>query len=351
MNFNPSWSGLWMVGKKMKSGKFEHKILAGDIGGTKTNLGIFSPGNRRPLPIVVESFPSQESSDLATIIERFFKKHPVVVHSACFGIAGPVVQGKSKPTNLPWEISEVSLKRRFGWQHVYLLNDLAATAEMIPLLTRREQFALNSAKPPRNQNLALVAPGTGLGEALLIFQDGKSTHIASEGGHVDFAPQNDVEVRLWRYLQKKFGHVSVERILSGPGLVNVYEWLRDSEGYGEPGWLKKRFEEEDPARVITETGLAHGHRLCVETLNVFVTILGATAGNLALTSMTTGGVYLGGGIPPKILPALKGDPFMKAFTNKGRFEGLMKRIPVRVILNDKAALIGAAQSCLRCSAT
>jgi len=334
-----------MTGIKMKSGKVEHTILAGDIGGTKTNLGIFRPGKRRPLPIAIESFPSRESSDLATIIERFLKKHPVVVNGACFGIAGPVVQGKSKPTNLPWEISEVSLKRRFGWRHVHLLNDLAATAEAIPLLTRREQFALNPTKAQRNQNLALVAPGTGLGEALLIFQDNKYIHVASEGGHVDFAPQNEVEVRLWRYLQKKFGHVSVERILTGPGLVNVYEWLRGSEGYRESGWLKKRLEEEDPARVITETGLAHEHPLCAETLNVFVSILGATAGNLALTSMTTGGVYLGGGIPPKILPALKGDPFMKAFTSKGRFEGLMKRIPVNVILNDKAALIGAAQSC------
>jgi glucokinase len=181
-----------------------------------------------------------------------------------------------------------------------------------------------------------------LGEALLVFRNGQYIPIPSEGGHVDFAPSTEAEIRLWRFLQEKFGHVSTERVLSGPGLVNLYEWLRDGEGYEEPGWLKKRFEKGDPARVVTQTALKERHPLCREALRVFVSVLGRAAGNLALTGTATGGVYLGGGIPPKILPALRQGPFMKAFVDKGRFEDYLKKIPVRVIMNDKAALLGAA---------
>ncbi|MGD2126038.1 MAG: glucokinase [Desulfobacteraceae bacterium] len=331
----------------MKQTKNRITVLAGDIGGTKTNLGLFTVGKRRPREKVIESFPSREASDLETIIERFLDKHPVSVQSACFGIAGPVVKGRSRTTNLPWEVSELGLKRRFVWMDVRLINDLAATAEAVPLLQRREFAALNKAKARKEQNLALVAPGTGLGEALLVFQDGEYIAISSEGGHTDFSPTNEAEIGLWRYLRERFGHVSVERVLSGPGLVNIYSWLRDSGRSREPVWLKRRFKEMDPARVITETALQQEHPLCVQSLNVFVSILGAAAGNLALTGMSTGGVYLGGGIPPRILPALKQDLFMKAFVDKGRFKGFMTKIPVRVILNDKAALLGAARCALR----
>jgi glucokinase len=212
----------------------------------------------------------------------------------------------------------------------------------IPLLSKDEFYPLNQAASIKDQNLALIAPGTGLGKAMLIYQNGRYLPISSEGGHADFAPNNDAEIKLWRYLHHQYGHVSMERVLSGSGLINIYNWLKDSGRFNEPEWLKQKRKEIDPAKAITETALASKDPGCVEALNMFVSIFGAVAGNLALTGMTTGGVYLGGGIPPKILSKLKEDIFMKAFTNKGRFKGFLEKIPVKVVLNDKAALIGAA---------
>lgn len=322
--------------------KDETVVLAGDIGGTKANVGVFVQGKRRPLLKIIETYSSREVADLENIIGRFLVKHPVSVASACFGVAGPVVNGRCKTTNLPWEVSEVRIKRRFKWSHVCLINDLAAMAQSIPLLKSREFISLNEARARKGQAVALVAPGTGLGEALIIFRNGQYIPIPSEGGHVDFSPTNGAEVKLWRYLHQRLGHVSIERILSGPGLVNIYSWLKASGERREPGWLTKNIKETDPARAITEAGLDGSDPLCVKTLNMFVSILGAASGNLALTGMATGGVYLGGGIPPKILPKLKEDLFMKAFANKGRFKVMMERIPVRVIINDRAALLGAA---------
>jgi glucokinase len=317
-------------------------VLAGDIGGTKTNLGLFVRGKRRPLPKVIERYSSRRAANLENIIKRFLERHPVSIASACFGIAGPVVNGQCKTTNLPWDVSEGRIKRRFRWNHVHLINDLMATAQAIPLLHRNEVLALNRIKTRKGQNLSLVAPGTGLGEALLVFQNGQYIPMSSEGGHADFSPNSEAEITLWRDLHKKFGHVSIERVLSGPGLLNIYSWLKDSGQYKEPVWLARKIKEMDPARVIAEAAMNKKSPLCIKSLNMLVCILGAVAGNLALTGMTTGGVYLGGGIPPKVLPILKKGVFMKAFTDKGRFRGFLEKIPVRVILNDKAALLGAA---------
>jgi glucokinase len=317
-------------------------ILAGDVGGTKTNLGLFLKGKERPVPKVIETFSSQEAPDLEHIIRQFFEIHPVPVTHACFGIAGPVVNGKSKTTNLPWNISENRIKKQFNFHHIKLINDLTATAMAIPLLNKDELFPLNQAGSIKNQNLALIAPGTGLGKAMLIFQNGRFLPVPSEGGHADFAPNNEAEMKLWRYLHQHYGHVSIERVVSGSGLVNIYNWLKDSGCLNEPDWLKQKLKEMDPAKTITEAALASKDPGCVEALNMFVSIFGAAAGNLALTGITTGGVYLGGGIPPKILSKLKEDIFMEAFTNKGRFKGFLEKIPVKVVLNDKAALIGAA---------
>ncbi|MCG6947253.1 MAG: glucokinase [Deltaproteobacteria bacterium] len=326
----------------MTIAKDKHIVLAGDIGGTKTNLGLFSRGKRRPLAKVIETYPSREAPHLDSIIEQFLNKHRASIKSACFGIAGPVINGRCKTTNLPWDVSEAEIKKRFKWSQVGLINDLAATAYAVPFLNSRELFSLNKAKARKEQNIALVAPGTGLGQALLIFAEGQCIPVASEGGHADFSPNNEAEVELWRYLSQRFRHVSTERVLSGPGLVHIYSWLRDSKRFTEPAWLVKSMEETDPARAIAEAALTEKHPLCVASLNGFVSILGAVSGNLALIAMTTGGVYLGGGIPPKILPKLEEPVFMKAFTNKGRYKDLLERIPVRVILNDKAALLGAA---------
>lgn len=321
-------------------------VLAGDIGGTKTNLGLFSEGKRRPKPEVSETYSSRDAPDLEHIIERFMERHRFDIQGACFGIAGPVVDGKSKTTNLPWVVSEDKIKRRFKWSRVSLVNDLSATAYAVPLMSSRELYSLNRARVRSAQNLALVAPGTGLGEALLIFQNGHYVPIPSEGGHVDFAPTNHEEIALWQYLHRLWGHVSVERVLSGPGLVSIYSWLKETGRYREPAFLARMMEETDPAKAITQGALEHKNPMCVKALNTFVSVLGAVAGNLALTGMTTGGVYLGGGISPKILPKLKEGLFMKAFTDKGRFRELLEKIPVRVILNDRAALLGAAHHAL-----
>ncbi len=317
-------------------------VLAGDIGGTKTNLGLFLKEKERPVPTVIETFSSQNTPGLEHIIRQFLETHPVPVTHACFGIAGPVVNGKSKTTNLPWNISEDRIKKQFNFHHVKLVNDLTATAMAIPLLKKDEFFPLNQAGSIKDRNLALIAPGTGLGKAVLIYLNGRYLPVPSEGGHADFAPNNEAEMKLWRYLHQHYGHVSIERVVSGSGLVNIYNWLKDSGRLTEPDWLNQKLKEMDSAKVITEAALASKDPGCVEALNMFVSIFGAVAGNLALTGITTGGVYLGGGIPPKILSKLKEDVFMEAFTNKGRFKGFLEKISVKVVLNDKAALIGAA---------
>jgi glucokinase len=324
--------------------KRETVVLAGDIGGTKTNVGLFVMGKKRPESLVVESFASREAPNLEDIVDRFLKRHPASISSACFGIAGPVINGRCKTTNLPWVVSEPQMKRCFEWRHVRLLNDLAAAAMAVPLLRRSEQVSLNKGVMQNKGNIALLSPGTGLGQALLIYTDGEYVPLSSEGGHVSFSPTTEMEVELWRYLRKKYGHVSLERVLSGPGLVNIYSWLRDSGRFEEPNWLKDIMKQEDAAKAISENALGKKQALCVESLRFYVSMLGSVAGNLALTSLAVGGVYLGGGIPPKILPALKQGSFLNEFMAKGRFADFLARIPVRVIVNDKAALLGAAHA-------
>jgi len=318
-------------------------ILAGDIGGTKTNLGLFQNRGKRLALKVIETFSNAEAGDVESIVERFISRCRGTIASACFGIAGPVIGGRCRVTNLPWEVSETRLRRRFKWPTVRLINDLEATAAAVLLLNERDLFVLNEGKTCKRQNIALLAPGTGLGTALLIHADGRYIPVPSEGGHVDFAPNSDEEAELCSYLRARFGHVGVERIASGPGLLNVYSWLKDSGRFQEPEWLAKEMEQGDAASVISRTAMDRKHPLCVAALDTFVSILGAFAGNLALTAMCRGGVYLGGGIPPKILPRLKEPGFLESFSGKGRFKGLLQQIPVRVILNDKAALLGAAK--------
>lgn len=330
----------------MESFQGKTVVLAGDVGGTKTMLGLFSKGAKRPAALAVETYPSKEAPDLESVVERFLDLHDLPVMGACFGVAGPVTDGRSKVTNLPWDLSETRMKERFHWSHVGLINDLAALALAVPLLTAPELSSLNKGEAAPQRNIALIAPGTGLGEALLVYHDGRHIPVASEGGHTDFAPNNETEARLWRYLHERFGHVSKERILSGPGLFNIYSWLQESGRFEEPAWLKKGIEQTNPARAISEAALAKSHPPCVESLDLFVSILGSAAGDLALTAMTTGGVYLGGGIPAKILPKLEEPGFMRAFTNKGRFGDLLAKVPVRVILNDTANLLGAAHCAL-----
>ena len=321
-------------------------VLAGDIGGTKTNLGIFMPGKIRPKAWATATFSSGSADSLEVIVAQMLERYPAKIEAACFGIAGPVINGECRTTNLPWMVSEKKLKKRFGWPRVRLINDLSSTAWVVPLLSHRELKALNGTRVRKKCNIGLVAPGTGLGQALLIYSDGRFRPVASEGGHASFAPSDESETDLWQYLHTRFGHVSAERLLSGPGLVNIYDWLKSRGGFVEAPSIREVMRTSDSARVITENGIAGGDSLCQAALQRFCQIFGSVAGNLALTGMTTGGMFLGGGIPPKILPVLQAGHFMAAFTAKGRFEAFMKNIAVRVILNEKASLLGAAYMAL-----
>lgn len=323
-----------------------HFLLAGDIGGTKTTLAIFSSDAGLQSPLVEHTFRSADFPNLEEIVHAFLKDIDVKVRHACFGVAGPVVQGEATITNLPWVLSDRRLAATFGFVSVNLLNDLVSVANAVPILQPEDLFALNVATPMPGGAIAVVAPGTGLGEAYLTWGGNAYYAYASEGGHTDFAPTDMREMELLRYLQKKFGRVSYERICSGIGLPNIYNFLKDTGFASEPDWLTAEFStDSDPNPAIVNAALNRADEcpLCVETMRLFVTILGAEVGNLALKVLASGGVFLGGGIPPRILPLLQDELFMQAYSDKGRFSALLRQFPVSVILNPKAALIGAAR--------
>jgi glucokinase len=320
-------------------------LLAGDIGGTKTNLALYAPDSGLE-PRTQATFKSTRYPSLKAIVTEFLADAgtpaDAAVARAVFGVPGPVVGGQSSVTNLPWVISEVALAEALGLEEVKLLNDLEATAHGIPHLPPEDLFALNDA-PPKSGTKAVIAPGTGLGEAILLLQQGHYHVLPSEGGHVDFGPSNLLEIRLLRHLKGKFGHVSYERVCSGKGIPNIYAFLKKNRFAEEsPGMAKALRKAADPTPVIVNKAMAGECELSIATLNTFVSILGSEAGNLALKVMATGGIYLGGGIPPRIVSKLKDGTFMAAFVNKGRFADMLAQIPVYVILNTKTALFGAA---------
>jgi glucokinase len=318
-------------------------ILAGDIGGTKTHLALFSLQVEKLQAEIKKTFPSKQYPGLEPVVEEFLADQQVSISCACFGIAGPVVDGQVKTPNLPWVVDATAISQRFKLDSVDLLNDLEAAGYGIFTLEPHELFTLNEGVSGRRGNKVLIAAGTGLGEATL-YDDGRDYHpSASEGGHGDFAPTGETEIDLLRYLMKKFGHVSYERVVSGPGIANIYGFLRDSGRLEEPDWLKQKISAaEDASGVISQEGLAGSSAICVQALDLFVSAYGAEAGNLALRGKATGGVYIGGGIAPKIFAKLKDGTFMQAFLDKGRYRELLSAMPVRVIMNDQAALQGAA---------
>ena len=318
-------------------------ILAGDIGGTKTHLALFSLQGEKLQAEIKKTFPSKQYPGLEPVIEEFIADQQVSISRACFGIAGPVVDGQVKTPNLPWVVDSINIAQRFKLDSVALLNDLEAAAYGIFTLEPQELFTLNEGVSGQRGNKVLIAAGTGLGEATL-YDDGRDHHpSASEGGHGDFAPTDETQIDLLRYLIKKCGHVSYERVVSGPGIGNIYGFLRDTGRLEEPDWLKEKISaSEDASAVISQEGLAGNSAICVQALNLFVSVYGAEAGNLALRGKATGGVYIGGGIAPKILAKLEDGTFMHAFLDKGRYLELLSGMPVRVILNDQAALQGAA---------
>lgn len=317
-------------------------ILAGDVGGTKTLLALYEARGAELRPVRAASLPSRDFSTLEDAVARFLAKRPRgAIEAACFGVAGPVVNGRSVATNLPWQLDEGALAARIPAGRVRLLNDLEAMGHGVLALPPSSLATLQPGTP-RTGNMVLVAAGTGLGEALLIWDGTRHAVIACEGGHADFAPRTDLEMELLRFLRKEFGHVSYERVLSGPGLVNVYRFLREDGGVSEPQWLHDRIESGDPSAVVAEVGLAGGHALCVQALDLFASIYGAEAGNLALKALAVGAVFVGGGIAPKIRAKLADGTFVTAFCDKGRFAQLMASIPVKLVLEPRAALLGAA---------
>lgn len=321
-------------------------ILAGDIGGTKTNLALFAPRGQELHPVRQSSFSSRDFSTLEEIARRFLGDSPTRVEAACFGIAGPVRGGRVLATNLPWLVDAQQLSRALQISRVTLINDLEALAHGVALLTPEDFCELNPHAREATGNAAVIAAGTGLGEAGL-YWDGRRHHpFASQGGHTDFAPRDERELALLRFLQKEFTRVSYERVLSGPGLHNIYRFLRDTGAGTEPSWLAEQLNTADPPAVISRLALERKSELCVEAVDLFVSIYGAEAGNLALKLLSTAGVYVGGGIAPKILDKLREGAFLKAFLAKGRMRGLLEDMPIRVILDDQAALRGAA----RCAA-
>jgi glucokinase len=322
-------------------------ILAGDIGGTNARLAFFNVLDGRFDLVSASIFPSREYSGLDKIVTEFVESSKVHPETACFGIAGPVHNGKVETSNLPWIVESTRLAEELNIEKALLINDLEATAWGIAALDAKDLVTLNQIKEPAIGNQAVIAAGTGLGEAGL-YWDGKQHHIfASEGGHTDFAPRNDLEVELFCHLTKRFGHVSFERILSGPGLINVYEFLRDSKRGTEQKWLRDEMAQEDPAAVISRAGMEAKDALSEQAVDIFVSVYGAEAGNLALKTKSTGGLYVAGGIAPKMLAKLQTPAFIKAFMEKGRMQHLMETIPVHIITNDKLALLGAA----RCAVT
>ena len=318
-------------------------LLAGDIGGTKTALAIYSRERGPRHPLAQATFPSKEYASMEAIVHEFLTGKDWRVTCASIDVAGPVVDQRAQVTNLAWAVDARMLCEMLGNVPVGLLNDLEAIANAIPFLESADWETLNEGKPVEHGALAVIAPGTGLGEAFLTW-DGKGYRAhASEGGHTDFAPTTALEFNLLRYLQERMDHVSYERVASGIGLPNVYAFFKDSQGMSEPDWLRESLAvTTDPTRIIVHAALEEQVEICVATLRLFVSILGSEAGNLALKVLATGGVYLGGGIPPRILVYLKEKTFLQRFTNKGRFAELLKDVPVRVILNSDAALIGAA---------
>ncbi len=318
-------------------------LLVGDIGGTKTELAVYASVTTLTTPVANDTFPSKLYSGLEEIIREFLAKHDVRVDRASFGVAGPIVADKATITNLPWIIDAAQLQESLHLKSVLLLNDLEALASGVPFLQHNELETLNTGQPTANGPLAVIAPGTGLGEAFLTWDT--QTYVAhrSEGGHGDFAPTNELQMGLLKYLQPRYDHVSYEWVCSGRGMPNIYTYLKDSHYAEEPGWLAEQLAQaKDPNAVVVQTALNKADPLCVATMQMFVSILAAEAGNLALKILSSGGLYIGGGIPRHILPFLKDELFMKTFLDKGRLVEVLKPMPVHVILNPKVGLQGAA---------
>jgi glucokinase len=320
-------------------------LLAGDVGGTKTSLAVYSAEAGPNAPLSQATYLSAEYPSLQSLAHDFLSQVDLPVERAVFGVAGPVIAGHAEITNLSWVISEAELQTALSLSSVVLLNDLQAIATGVPFLEAEDLHTLSAGEAVLHGTIAVIAPGTGLGEAFLTWDGSRYRAHGTEGGHVDFAPADELQDGLLRYVRERFGHVSYERVCSGMGLPNIYDYLRDTGYATEPEWLAQALQAAgDRTPVIVETALSseRSSTLCMATLDMFIAILGAEAGNLALKVLATGGMYIGGGIAPRILRRLQQGRFLERLQAKGRFSELLSRIPVHVILNPKVALLGAA---------
>ena len=317
-------------------------ILAGDIGGTKTNLAYYTVEGDRLVPSLMKSYPSHDFRSLNEVLRVLQREHPVKITAAAFGIAGPIVDGKSKMTNLGWDVDGKEIAAELRLKSVGLLNDLEATAYGTLRLAEGEKVVLQKGTAQPHRAIAVIAAGTGLGEGGLVWDGIRYRAIPSEGGHTDFAPRNALEIELLQFLLTKYERVSYERIVAGPGMVNLYEFFRHRSSAPEPPWLTEQMATTDPAAAVSRAGMESSDQVCVQVLELFVSLYGAEAGNLALKLLATGGVFVGGGIAPKILSKLKQGVFVDSFVRKGRYQSLLESIPIQVVLNDKTALMGAA---------
>jgi glucokinase len=317
-------------------------LLAGDVGGTKTHLGLFRLTGGSVEVVREHRYLTSEFLSLEAACADFLRD-AVTVDAACIGVPGPVIDGRAHAANLAWPLSSATLSLALNGVPVRLVNDLAATAYGVIHLKPSEVAVLHRAENPlAHGNIAVIAAGTGLGESALIWDMDRYHPVASEGGHADFAPRGEEQIELLRFLEAEFGHASYERVLSGPGLANIYKFLRARSNVAEPAWLSEQIATGDHAAAISEAALAGRDPVCVHALSMFCDIYGAEAANLALKVLALGGVYLGGGIAPKILPMLTNGAFVKAFLSKGRLNEILGRIEVRVSLNPAAGLLGAA---------
>lgn len=319
------------------------KILAGDVGGTKIRLGIYDISGDSFIREKVERFESARYASLADAVHEFLNDQSFTPAAACFGIPGPVINGTVKVTNLPWTLSEADLSKSLGIAKVKLINDLVATAAAIPHLTDADVITLHPGPPLGSDGVAaVIAPGTGLGQAIICMQKGKAQLLASEGGHSNFAPSTSVECDLFRYLADRFEHISVEHVLCGPGLVNIYNFFKDSGLAEEPAELREEMQSQSQSAVITRYAQEQKFDICIKTLDTFVHILGAHCSNLMISVLAYGGIYLGGGVPPKILDKLKDGSIIEAYLAKGKMRAQVEKTALRVIRDDHAALTGAA---------
>lgn len=326
----------------------EQLVLAGDIGGTKTLLQLAEFRGQTCRAVFERRFDSHAHRDFSTVVREFLQAARaasdtlIPIHSACFGVAGPIQGQTAKITNLPWQIDAGAIGAEFGIGRVRLINDFAAVGYGIETLGGADLVTLQAGQPQPGGVRAVIGAGTGLGMGMLVWRDDRYEALPSEGGHVDFAPTGEEQIALLRHLKPLYGRVSCERVVSGPGLVKIYEFLRDAGGVAESPELRRAMQAGDAAAAIAESALADRDALAVRALDQFIFIYGAVAGNLALTLLAEGGVYIAGGIAPKILDRLKAGGFTRAFNDKGRFAGLASNFPVHVVTNSKVGLQGAA---------